>query len=342
MSFITRMWPAGFFCVVSTVASALHSYGDGKDDMTEKQSGTAEEFDFHDFQRQIITEFRENNGKLGGMFEGSKLVLLTTVGAKTGLRRTNPLGYLEIDGQPLVVASAMGAPTHPAWYHNIRHNPTVTVETGTETYPAIAAIPDGAQRDELFAKVVDEDPGFGEYQAKTTRVIPVVTLHRTEPAPGADRIRGLGDFLVESHDWLRTELAGLRAQVDDIANGHTGTIERTPPGLAEQLRTHCLNFCGAMQEHHTGEDLGAFPMLAQRFPALAPALTELGEQHVVVSRLREEIETLVDGYLPGRSDPTRLRDDLARLSAELEAHFEYEERTVVTALNALGPAPDIG
>ncbi|SFB44241.1 deazaflavin-dependent oxidoreductase, nitroreductase family [Amycolatopsis marina] len=152
--------------------------------MTERQTETAGEFDFGEFQRQIIAEFRDNKGKVGGMFEGASIVLLTTVGARSGLRRTSPLAYLEIDGQPLVVASAAGAPNNPSWYHNIRKNPMVTVETGTSTFEAIAAVPQGEERDRLFAAVVEADPGFGEYQARIDRVIPVVTLHRVDPAPG--------------------------------------------------------------------------------------------------------------------------------------------------------------
>jgi deazaflavin-dependent oxidoreductase (nitroreductase family) len=127
------------------------------------------------------------------MFEGWTLAVLTTVGAKSGLPRMSLLRYLEIDGKSVVVASAMGAPTHPAWYHNIRHNPMVTVETGTETYAAIAAIPPGDERDKLFDKVLDVAPGFADYQAKTTRVIPVMVLHRVEPEPGAERVKGMGD-----------------------------------------------------------------------------------------------------------------------------------------------------
>lgn len=312
--------------------------------MTEDNSGIAEDFDFTEFQRQVIADFRANGGKVGGMFEGASLALLTTVGAKSGLLRTNPLAYLDIDGQPVVVASAAGAPANPAWYHNIRHNPIVTVETGTETYEAIAAIPIGEERDLLFGKVVDKDPGFGEYQAKTTRVIPVVTLHRTAPVPGVDRVKGLGDFLIEVHDWLRKDLIELRHQVDQILDdsAESDTIARTQPDLVQEMRSHCLTFCGALEMHHTGEDMGAFPMLAQRFPALAPALTKLGEEHTVVAGLQQEIQGLVDGYVPGESDPTRLRDDLERLASELEAHFAYEEKTVFDALNATGPAPDIG
>jgi deazaflavin-dependent oxidoreductase (nitroreductase family) len=171
------------------------------------QTDTYKDFDVNTFQRHIA-EFREKKEKLGGMFEGWTLVVLTTVGAKTGLRRTTLLGYLEFDGKPVVVASAMGAPTHPARYHNIRHNPIVTVETGTETYEAIAAIPSGDERDKLFDKVLDEAPGFAGHQANTTRVIPVVVLHRVEPEPGAERAEGMGDWLVEVHDWLRQELNG--------------------------------------------------------------------------------------------------------------------------------------
>ncbi|MFB9904915.1 nitroreductase/quinone reductase family protein [Allokutzneria oryzae] len=302
---------------------------------------TYDDFDFADFQRQVITEFRASGGKVGGMFEGATLALLTTTGARTGLPRTSPLGYLEIDGQHVVIASAMGAPTHPAWYHNIRSNPVVTVETGTETYEAIAGIPTGDERDQLFAKVVEQAPGYREYQQKTTRVIPVVTLHRVEPTPGADRVRGLGDFVVEVHDWLRKELVELRREVDEIIDGRADsvTVDRSPSDLARQMRSHCLEFCGALTKHHTGEDYGAFPMLAQRFPALAPALTKLGEDHEVVARLQAEIRQLVDDYTPGESDPVRLRGDLERLATELEDHFAYEEKTIVTALNAMGPAP---
>jgi deazaflavin-dependent oxidoreductase (nitroreductase family) len=134
--------------------------------------------DFNTFQQQVIAEFRANGGRVGGPFEGSALVLLTTTGARTGRRRTVPLGYLEIDGRPVVVASAMGADKNPDWMHNIRHDPHVTVETGKETYEAVASIPDGAERDALFARVVAGEPGFGDYQRQTRRRIPVIVLNR--------------------------------------------------------------------------------------------------------------------------------------------------------------------
>ncbi|EME58712.1 nitroreductase/quinone reductase family protein [Amycolatopsis decaplanina] len=279
------------------------------------------------FNDQVIEELRRSNGELGGMFEGWKLILLTTTGAKSGRRRTNPLGYLDIDGKTVVVASNMGAPAHPGWYHNIRRDHRVTIETGTETYEAIAAIPPAAERDALFVKVVAAEPGFAEYQAKTTRELPVVILHRID-----DRVRGMGDFLVEVHEWLREELKTLRAGVDDLVAGRAGVLT-----MEKSLRAHCVSFCEALTKHHTGEDMGAFPMLAQRFPALAPVLTKLGEDHVVVAELQKRIRELVEAYVHGESDPVRLRDEFDVLAGKLEAHFAHEERAVVAALNVTAP-----
>lgn len=311
----------------------------------EEHAGAYADVDVTAWQQQIIAEFRENNGTMSGMFEGWSLLVVSTIGAKSGLVRSSLVGRVDIDGQLIIVASAMGAPRHPAWYHNIRKNPKVTVETGTETYEAIAAIPPDAQRDKLFEKVVEVAPGYGEYQAKTTREIPVVVLHRIEPAPGAERVKGMGDFLVEVHGWLRQELAELRRQVDEIVEGTVGSgtsLERPVPDLGLAMRTHCVKFCEGLKKHHTGEDLGLFPELARQFPALAPALRKLGEDHAEVGRLQDEIEQLVEAYVPGESEPTRLRAALEVLTSQLETHFDYEEKTVVTALNATAAAPNFG
>ncbi|MGK4579524.1 nitroreductase/quinone reductase family protein [Kitasatospora sp. HPMI-4] len=310
--------------------------------MDREQAETWAGFDVNDFQRRIIAEFRANDGKLSGMFEGWSLAVLTTTGARSGLRRESILGYLEFDGNGVVVASANGSDRHPGWFHNIRKNPVVTVETGTETYQAIAAIPPGQERDRLFERVLAEAPGYAEHQARTVREIPVVVLHRIDPRAGEERVKGMGDWIVEVHDWLRGELRSLLAQVDRVIEGNAGTVERTPPDLGRQLRTHCLEFCGALKKHHGGEDMAVFPMLAARFPALAPALSRLGEEHKVVARLQEEIRELVDGFVPGESDPVRLRAELELLVTRLESHFRYEEQTVVTALNATAPAPAFG
>lgn len=308
-------------------------------------NGQAEDwsgFDVNAFQRQIIAEFRANNGKMTGMFEGWALAVLTTIGAKTGQPREAILGYLEIDGNGVVVASANGADHNPAWYHNIRKNPIVTVETGKDAYKAIAAIPQGEAHDKLFEQVVAKSPGYGDYQAKTTRQIPVIVLHRIEAAPREERVKGMGDWIVEVHDWLRGELRTLREQVDKVAEGSATTIIRPEPDLAQQMRTHCLSFCTALRRHHVGEDVAVFPPIAEQFPALAPAVAQLAEQHKVVAELQDSIQALVEGFVPGESDPVQLRAELERLSGELESHFDFEEQAVVTALNATAPAPQYG
>ena len=112
------------------------------------------------------------------MFEGSTLLLLTTTGAKSGRRRTNPLGYM-LDGDRLLVfASNAGEPSNPDWYHNLIANPTVTVEVGEEEFTATANVITGEDRDRLFARQVARVPQFGIYQKGTARVIPVIALER--------------------------------------------------------------------------------------------------------------------------------------------------------------------
>ncbi|WP_158887060.1 nitroreductase family deazaflavin-dependent oxidoreductase [Amycolatopsis anabasis] len=133
-----------------------------------------------DWNQQIIEEFRANGGKVGGPFEGATLLLLTTTGAKSGERRVSPVAYLRDGDRLVIIASYAGSPKNPAWYHNLKANPEVTVEIGTETHQAVATEVTGAERDRLYAAMVEVMPGFAEYQEKTTRVIPVITLKLTD------------------------------------------------------------------------------------------------------------------------------------------------------------------
>ena len=132
--------------------------------------------DPNDFNQGIIAEFRANAGKVGGGFAGAPMVLLTTTGAKSGKRNTTPLVCLEDGGRIVVFASKGGAPTNPAWYHNLRAHPTVTVEFGAETFEAQAEEVVGDERDALYRRQAERFPGFAEYESKTTRRIPVVAL----------------------------------------------------------------------------------------------------------------------------------------------------------------------
>ena len=124
----------------------------------------------------IIQEFRANAGKVGGPFAGKSLLLLHTIGAKSGQPRINPVACIRDGDRFVIIASKGGAPTNPDWYHNILANPLVSVETGTEQFQARASIAVEPERTRLYNQMVEMMPGFAEYQRKTTRVIPVVIL----------------------------------------------------------------------------------------------------------------------------------------------------------------------
>jgi len=130
------------------------------------------------FNQAVIDEFRANDGKVTGRFAGAPLLLLTTTGAKTGQQRTSPVVYTTDGDRLVIIASYAGAPTNPAWFRNLVANPEVTVEVPGETYAARAVVAGGDYRDQLYAAQAAQMPAFADYQAKTTRQIPVVTLER--------------------------------------------------------------------------------------------------------------------------------------------------------------------
>lgn len=134
--------------------------------------------DMNDFNRAIIDEFRANGGKVGGQFAGAPLLLLTTTGARSGEPRTTPVMYRSEGDRVVVFASKAGAPTNPAWFHNMLANPTVTVELGDESFQATAVVTEGAERDELFQRQAQAFPQLAEYASQTERKIPVVALER--------------------------------------------------------------------------------------------------------------------------------------------------------------------
>ncbi len=133
-----------------------------------------------DYNTKIIEEFRANEGKVGGNFEGAPLLLLHSRGAKSGEERVNPMMYLEEDGVLYVIASKGGHPSHPDWYRNVAATPEVTVEVGTETFSGIAFETDRSERDRLYGIQASRYPGFAEYEQKTDRVIPVIGIRRAE------------------------------------------------------------------------------------------------------------------------------------------------------------------
>src|ERR1700753_4280522 len=128
------------------------------------------------FNKTVTDEFRANDGKGGGQFEGADLLLLTTTGAKSGQLRVSPLAYFRIDGKLLIIGSYAGADVNPAWVHNLRANPAARIEIGNDSSDVTARELPSAERDELFEQIAAAPPGFADYQAKTSRVIPVFEL----------------------------------------------------------------------------------------------------------------------------------------------------------------------
>ncbi|MDF2823572.1 MAG: deazaflavin-dependent nitroreductase family protein [Mycobacterium sp.] len=132
----------------------------------------------NDFNTAIVEEFRANGGVVGGPFEGGALLLLHTVGAKSGQPRLSPLAYLTVDQKMLIVGSYAGAPKAPAWVHNLRANPRAHIEIGTDAYDVDVRELPAEEREAAYPKVVELAPVFADYQAKTSRVIPLFELTR--------------------------------------------------------------------------------------------------------------------------------------------------------------------
>ncbi|MFF3837856.1 nitroreductase/quinone reductase family protein [Streptomyces sp. NPDC001930] len=304
-----------------------------------------------DFNQQVIEEFRANGGRVGGMFEGAALLLLTTTGARSGRAHTNPAVYVRDGARLLVFASNAGGPRNPAWFHNLSADPYVTVELGTpegtvERFGATAVVTEGEERDRLYAEQADRDPGFAAYQAATDRIIPVVALHRVDLGDPA-RHRAIADHLVKVHAELRAELTALREGLESAAEEATepadatdpvdeaGTVVRGAPTLGRRLARHCLTFCGALHAHHHNED-SAFDLLEREFPELSDSLDRMREEHKVVARTVEELEAL----LASEAAPAILRAEVDRLANRLEEHFAYEEAQLVPALTRSRAVPE--
>ncbi len=134
-----------------------------------------------DYNTKIIEEFRANKGRVGGPWAGATLLLIHHLGAKSGTERVSPLGYFpQGQGRFAIVASNGGSPAHPDWYYNLKAHPRITVEVGSQTFTVLAEELGHATRTELWPKLVAETPALCEFQAKTTRQIPVVMLTRQD------------------------------------------------------------------------------------------------------------------------------------------------------------------
>jgi len=135
------------------------------------------------YNTEIIEEFRANGGHVGGIWEGTDLILVHHTGARSGIERVTPLGCFTLeDGRYAIVASNGGSPAHPAWYHNLKANPVTTAEAGGQTFTVLARELDGSARAQLWPALVARYPTLAEHQARTTRRVPVIMLIRQESA----------------------------------------------------------------------------------------------------------------------------------------------------------------
>ncbi|WP_328582310.1 nitroreductase/quinone reductase family protein [Streptomyces sp. NBC_00370] len=279
------------------------------------------------FNQSVIAEFRANVGKVGGPFAGGDLLLLTTTGARSGRPHTTPLGFARDGELLLVVGSNLGGPHHPGWYHNLLAHPVVQVEIGTATYDALAVPAEGTHRDQLFDVCVRAAPGYADYAARTERQLPVVILQRPEPdgwQPPTE-VMSLADKLMEVHTWLRAQLLHVGAEVDAhfAARGAHNGLAEPPPALGLQIRQRCLAFCQGLEFHHTSEDAHLFPGIAAHHPDLTDVFAQLAAEHATVARIQDELAALLADIT--LSDPHRFRAEVARMSAELNAHLDHEE-----------------
>jgi deazaflavin-dependent oxidoreductase (nitroreductase family) len=135
-----------------------------------------------DFDRRTVEEFRANGGQAGGVLAGTPLVLVHHIGARSGIEHVTPLAYSALDGDSIAIAASNGgSPKHPAWYHNLKANPAITVELGTERFRATAEEQAGRARAELWSRLVTQFPDLATFAASTERTIPLFLLRRAAP-----------------------------------------------------------------------------------------------------------------------------------------------------------------
>jgi len=289
-----------------------------------------------DFNQRVIDEFRANGGTVGGVFQGTPLILITTEGKRSHRPRTNPVTYLRDGDRYLIFGSNLGRPAHPGWYHNLLASPQVTMEVSTgdghvRTLAASAAVLHGAERDRLYQRQSAISPAFRDYQNRTSRAIPVVALYPLDLSHDSERSRLIGTQLVAHHNSLRARLSGLRARLTGALDGGPASegAGLAAPDLATQLQQHCLLYCHSLELHHIRED-GAFTAFEQQFPHLAPVISRLRSQHRTMAEALAALEKLLTATRPG--DAGDILVALDKAVTGLEEHFADEEEHLLPAL----------
>jgi deazaflavin-dependent oxidoreductase (nitroreductase family) len=296
-----------------------------------------------DFNQRVISEFRANDGRVGGMFQGRPLILITTEGRRSGRPRTNPVAYLRDGSRYIVFGSNQGRPQHPGWYHNVLASPQVTMEIGDggghlETLSARAVVLQGAERDRLYQLQCTISPAFGRYRDMTTRVIPVVALYPLDLSEHTERTQLIGQQLAAHHDSLRARLRDVRARIEEVlAAGPAHHDAGLPAGdLVAEPRQHCLSYCYGLGLHHIREE-GAFSAIERQFPHLIPIIDRLRSEHRTLAQALATLETRLtsDAF----TDPIEIRAALDEAVAGLDEHFAFEEEQLIAATRRTPTTP---
>lgn len=270
----------------------------------------------------LIAEFRSRNGQVSGPLGNARSILLTTTDIATRQPVTELVGFLHDDEErSLVMAVAEPGEPWPAWYTNLCADPWVTTEDGTFATKSEARVLEGEVRAEAFLRFVEGDRSLPERQEQLAEPFPIVSLRPVSGEPVGEAL--WGDSLKAVHDGFRRELALIRKEV--ASSG---------AGLGAQLRINCLNICAQLHHHHTIEDDAMFPTVDRHHPELSAAMARLRGEHATLARLLEELGALLS---EGSDDLDRLGAEVNRLTAQVEAHLDYEEETLIPVLNALVP-----
>lgn len=147
-------------------------------DLDNVDVSSVDTFDHAAFNEKVIADFRANGGRIGGVMAGKNVMLMTTVGAKSGQPRMNPAGYMRDGDRLILIASNGGLDKHPSWYHNLKADPKVTIDLGDGPFDAVATEITGQERDELYARAAEVEPAFAAYETRTDRKIPVFQIVR--------------------------------------------------------------------------------------------------------------------------------------------------------------------
>ncbi|MER5704773.1 nitroreductase/quinone reductase family protein [Micromonospora sp. NPDC002296] len=274
-----------------------------------------------DLDQRVVEEFRSNRGRVSGPLAGSRLLLLSTRGGDGGQRRTTPVEFVHDGGRrTLIVAVPDRAGALPGWYEDLRAGSRVGVENGVFTLEAEAVTLDGAEREEIFARLVEAEPGLAEAQDRLGAPIPVVALN---PVSGRPSGSSWSEDLKLIHDAFRRELALIRTELAGAG-----------PSLGAQLRINCLTLCGGLGHHHTSEDAQMLPVVGEHHPELAGVIAELRAEHEAMAKLLAELQAVISADRP---DTAQVRAEVERLTAQVEAHLDHEEAELLPLLDALAP-----